>query len=198
MEEFRKDPINNPLPTPSGKIEIFSQTIADFNYKDCPGHPVWLEQDEWLGSPLTKKYPLQLISGQPANRLHSQLDNGSESQKDKILGREPIKINKEDAISRNIKNGDIVEVYNKRGKCLAGVIISSEVMKGVVFLAVGAWYDPIEDGSFCVHGNPNVLTTDKGTSSLSQGPSAHSTLVEVKKFLKELPPINVFTKPNIK
>ena len=196
LEEFRKDPINNPLPTPSGKIEIFSQTIANFNYKDCPGHPVWLEQDEWLGSPLTKQYPLQLISGQPANRLHSQLDNGSESQKDKILGREPIKINKEDAIARNIKNGDIVEVYNKRGKCLAGVIISSEVMKGVVFLAVGAWYDPIEDGSFCIHGNPNVLTTDQGTSSLSQGPSAHSTLVEVKKFLKELPPLNIFKKPN--
>ena len=197
MEDFRKDPIKNPLPTPSGKIEIFSQTISDFNYKDCPGHPVWLEQDEWLGSVLTKDYPLQLISGQPANKLHSQLDNGSESLKDKIQGREPIKINPKDALFRDLKNGDIVEVYNKRGKCLAGVIISNEVMKGVVFLPVGAWYDPIEDGSFCVHGNPNVLTKDKGTSSLSQGPSAHSTLVEVKKYLLDLPPINIFTKPTI-
>ncbi|MDA0764018.1 MAG: molybdopterin-dependent oxidoreductase [Proteobacteria bacterium] len=197
MEDFRKDPIKNPLPTPSGKIEIFSQTISDFNYKDCPGHPVWLEQDEWLGSVLTKDYPLQLISGQPANKLHSQLDNGSESLKDKIQGREPIKINPKDALFRDLKNGDIVEVYNKRGKCLAGVIISNEVMKGVVFLPVGAWYDPIEDGSFCVHGNPNVLTKDKGTSSLSQGPSAHSTLVEVKKYLLDLPPINIFTKPII-
>jgi biotin/methionine sulfoxide reductase len=197
MEDFRKDPIKNPLPTPSGKIEIFSQTISDFNYKDCPGHPVWLEQDEWLGSVLTKDYPLQLISGQPANKLHSQLDNGSESLKDKIQGREPIKINPKDALSRGLKNGDIVEVYNKRGKCLAGVTISNEVMKGVVFLPVGAWYDPIEDGSFCVHGNPNVLTKDKGTSSLSQGPSAHSTLVEVKKYLLDLPPINIFTKPII-
>jgi len=197
MEDFRKDPIKNPLPTPSGKIEIFSQTISDFNYEDCPGHPVWLEQDEWLGSPLIKDYPLQLISGQPANKLHSQLDNGSESLKDKIQGREPIKINPKDALSRGLKNGDIVEVYNKRGKCLAGVTISNEVMKGVVFLPVGAWYDPIEDGSFCVHGNPNVLTNDKGTSSLSQGPSAHSTLVEVKKYLLDLPPINIFTKPTI-
>ena len=80
---------------------------------------------------------------------------------------------------------------------MAGVTISNEVMKGVVFLPVGAWYDPIEDGSFCVHGNPNVLTNDKGTSSLSQGPSAHSTLVEVKKYLLDLPPINIFTKPTI-
>ena len=97
LEDFRKDPLKNPLPTPSGKIEIFSQTIADFNYKDCLGHPAWLEQDEWLGSSMTKQYPLQLISGQPNNRLHSQLDNGSESQKHKISGREAIKINPKDA-----------------------------------------------------------------------------------------------------
>ena len=42
-----------------------------------------------------------------------------------------------------------------------------------------------------------VHTADIGTSSLSQGPSAHSTLVEVKKFMKELPPINILDKPNI-
>ena len=38
---------------------------------------------------LTKKYPLHLISGQPENRLHSQLDNGKHSKKSKIHGREP-------------------------------------------------------------------------------------------------------------
>ena len=67
--------------------------------------------------------------------------------------------------NKKIENGDIVEVFNKRGKCLAGVIISEEVMKGVVFLPVGAWYDPIDDGAYCIHGNPNVLTEDIGTSS---------------------------------
>ena len=158
---------------------------------------MWLEQEEWLGSSLTKQYPLQLISGQPHNRLHSQLDNGSESQKDKITGREAVKIHPQDALARKLKNGDIVEIFNKRGKCLAGVIVSQEVMQGVIFLPVGAWYDPIDDGVFCVHVNPNVLTADIGTSSLSQGPSAHSTLVEVKKFVKELPPINIFHKPII-
>ena len=70
-------------------------------------------------------------------------------------------------------------------------------MKGVVFLPVGAWYDPINDGDFCIHGNPNVLTEDIGTSSLAQGPSAHSTLVEIKKYTKEPPEINVLHKPNI-
>ena len=187
----------SPISTPSGKIEIFSETIDSFNYQDCPGHPTWLEQEEWLGSNLTKQYPLQLISGQPHNRLHSQLDNGSESQNYKILGREPIKIHPQDAQTRGLVDGDVVEVFNKRGKCLAGVIISNEVMKGVVFLPVGAWYDPINDGDFCIHGNPNVLTEDIGTSSLAQGPSAHSTLVEIKKYTKELPEINVLHKPSI-
>ena len=197
LEKFRIDPEKNPISTPSGKIEIFSETVDSFNYEDCPGHPAWLEQTEWLGSNLIKQYPLQLISGQPHNRLHSQLDNGSESQNYKILGREPIKIHPQDAQTRRLVNGDIVEVFNKRGKCLAGVIVSNEVMKGVVFLPVGAWYDPINDGEFCIHGNPNVLTEDIGTSSLAQGPSAHSTLVEIKKYTKELPEINIFHKPNI-
>jgi biotin/methionine sulfoxide reductase len=70
-------------------------------------------------------------------------------------------------------------------------------MKSVIFLPVGAWYDPVDDGSFCIHGNPNVLTIDQGTSSLSQGPSAHSTLVEIKKFIGELPELNVFRRPII-
>ena len=50
----------------------------------------------------SKKIPLQLISGQPENRLHSQLDNGKES-KSKIKSREALKINPEDAYKRNLK-----------------------------------------------------------------------------------------------
>ena len=113
------------------------------------------------------------------------------------LGREPIKIHPQDAQARRLVDGDIVEVFNKRGKCLAGVIVSNEVMKGVVFLPVGAWYDPINDGEFCIHGNPNVLTKDQGCSSLSQGPSAHSTLVEIIKWKDKLPRIKAFDVPKI-
>ena len=65
---FRDDPIENKLQTASGKIEIYSEKIAAFDYDDCPGHPVWLEKDEWLGSHLAKKYPLHLISNQPKTR----------------------------------------------------------------------------------------------------------------------------------
>ena len=43
LKDFRADPFKNPLNTKSGKIEIFSQTVSDFGYDDCPGHPVWIE-----------------------------------------------------------------------------------------------------------------------------------------------------------
>ena len=46
------------------KIEIFSSTVAGFNYDDCPGFPVWREPCEWLGD-RNGKYPLHLISNQP-------------------------------------------------------------------------------------------------------------------------------------
>ena len=91
----------------------------------------------------------------------------------------------------------LLKYLTKGVNALLGVIISNEVMKGVVFLPVGAWYDPINDGEFCIHGNPNVLTEDIGTSSLAQGPSAHSTLVEIKKYTKELPEINFYINPTL-
>src|ERR1019366_1651294 len=53
FERFRGDPHGAPLRTPSGRIEITSETIGSFGYPDCPSHPVWLEPDEWLrGVPL--------------------------------------------------------------------------------------------------------------------------------------------------
>ena len=115
----------------------------------------------------------------------------------KVKQREMLKINPLDAKQRNLKNRDIVEVFNDRGACLAGIKISDEVMKGIVYLPVGAWYNPHKNENFCIHGNPNVLTDDIGCSSLSQGPSAHSTLVEIKKWKKDLPKISVFNLPVI-
>ena len=90
LREFRADPERHPLQTPSGRIEIYSPTIASFGYVDCPGHPVWLEPAEWLGSRLSERFPLQLIANQPASRLHSQLDFGSTSLRSKVGGREPL------------------------------------------------------------------------------------------------------------
>ncbi len=199
LKEFIEDPLKNPLNTPSGKIEIYSKTVANFNYDDCPGHPVWLEPCEWLGKK-NKTFPLHLISNQPKNKLHSQMDHGKYSKSFKINDREPIEINPNDAKKRGLKNGDVVKLFNDRGACLAGVIIDKKVMEGVVQISTGAWYDPEDPkkpNSICKHGNPNVLTLDKGSSKLGQGPIAHSCLIEMKKFNDILPTVTAHKPPTI-
>lgn len=198
--EFAQDPEECPLDTPSGKIELFSETIAGFGYQDCPGHPVWIAPREWLGAPLARVYPLHLLTLQPSTRLHSQLDTGRIAVADKIDGREPILMNPEDAQARGLSDGQVVRVFNRRGACLAGVRYDARLSRGVVALATGAWFDPErpgQPGAMCVHGNANVLTPDVGTSLLGQGPSAQSCLVQVERWDGPLPPVTVHAPPPI-
>src|SRR6185295_9295547 len=75
-EEFRRDPEGHPLNTPSRRIEISSDAIAGFNYDDCPAHPAWFAPAEWLGSKAAERWPIHLVTHQPAARLHSQMDPG--------------------------------------------------------------------------------------------------------------------------
>jgi biotin/methionine sulfoxide reductase len=195
---FREDPEANPLSTPSGKVEIFSETIDGYGYDDCPGHPMWLEPLEWLGGARAKLFPLHMMSNQPVTKLHAQMDHGKVSRESKIQGREPVHLNPGDAEARGIKAGDIVRVYNDRGHVLAGAVLSEDVRPGVIRLSTGAWYDPAEPGnpgSLDKHGNPNVLTPDRGTSRLAQGPIAHSALVEVERYTGEAPPVTAFDPP---
>ncbi len=199
LEAFRADPTANPLRTPSGRIEIFSETVASFGYADCPGHPAWLEPLEWLSQADTR-YPLHLISNQPSTKLHSQLDHGGHSRKSKIHGREPVTLHPDDAAARNISDGDIVRLFNDRGACLSAAIISNAIRPGVMQLPTGAWFDPLEPGqpgSLCKHGNPNMLTPDKGTSNLAQGPIAHTCMVEIERYDGELPTVTAFDPPEI-
>ena len=195
---FRQDPEANPLKTPSGRIEIGSETIAGFGYDDCPGRPTWLEPEEWLGASKAENYPLHMLSNQPSTRLHSQMDQGRVARADKIRGREPVLLSTTDAAARGIADGDVVRVFNDRGEVLAGARLTEAMRPGVVQLPTGAWYDPAEPGalgSLDKHGNPNVLTRDVGTSKLAQGPSAQSALVEIERYDGTLPEITAFHPP---
>jgi len=198
LADFRADPSAHPLQTPSGKLELFSETVASFGYRDCPGHPMWIEPSEWLGAAATESDELHLISNQPANRLHSQLDCGSTSQADKVDGREALTMHPDDAESRGLEAGSTVRVFNSRGAFAAGLVVDDAVMKGVVQIATGATYDPYvhpQLGELCLHGNPNVVTRDVGTSSLAQGPSSSTTMVRVEAVSEALPDVRVFSAP---
>ena len=163
MEEpyiaFKKqieDPENNPFNTPSGKIEIFSQRVADLNDPNCPPVPKYLTTWEDRNDPLIEKYPLQLLSPHPRVRAHSTLQNV-----DWLVEVEPhaVWINPADAESRGIRDGDEVYVFNGRGKLAIKAWVTRRIMPGVVSIYEGAWYDPDEEGidrGGCV----NVLTND--------------------------------------
>jgi biotin/methionine sulfoxide reductase len=198
LADFRADPVTHRLGTPSGRIEIFSSDIDGFGYDDCAGHPKWYEPTEWLGGERAAAYPLHLLANQPATRLHSQLDGGGTSQNSKVAGREPIRIHPTDAAGRDLADGDVVRVFNDRGACLAGVVIDDRLRPGVVQLSTGAWYDPEDPGdpdSLCVHGNPNVLTADVGTSALAKGCTGAHVLVEIAKHTGPLPPVRAHQPP---
>ena len=196
LADFRADPEANPLPTPSGKLELYSETIAGFDLADCPGQATWFPPRD---DP-SEHGPLFLISGQPKTRLHSQLDDGAYSRSYKIKDREPVLIHPIDAESRGIADGDVVELFNGRGRCLAGAVVTDEVRQGCLFLWTGAWYDPdfSQNPPLDRHGNPNSLTHDRRTSGLSQSPASHSVRLDVRRWTSDLPPVQAFSPPIFK
>ena len=198
LSAFRADPEKNRLKTPSGKIEIFSEKIASFGYDDCPGHPVWLEPIEWLGAKKAERYPLHMLSDQPADKLHSQLDHSPHAKATKVKGRQPVTMHPDDARARGISDGDLLRVFNDRGACLAAARLSDRIRRGVVRLSTGAWFDPEDAGSnrpLEKHGNPNALTLDIGASKLSQGCIAQTCLVEIERFDGPAPAVTAHQPP---
>ncbi|UYN93467.1 MAG: molybdopterin-dependent oxidoreductase [Enhydrobacter sp.] len=198
LARFRADPAKHPLKTPSGRIEIFSETIASFGYDDCPGHATWIEPAEWLGSPAAGRHPLHMLSDQPTDKLHSQLDHSPHARATKVRGRQPVTLHPQDAAARGIAEGDLVRVFNDRGACLAAARLSDRIRRSVVRLSTGAWFDPEDAGSnrpLEKHGNPNALTLDIGASKLSQGCIAQTCLVEIERFDGPAPPVTAHRLP---
>jgi len=178
---FRADPQANPLKTPSGKIEIYSEQIASFQYPDCPPHPMWLEPDEWHGN--AQPGQLQLLSAHPAHRLHSQLNHTTLRERYAVAGREPLTLHPQDARARQINNGDVVRLWNQRGQVLAGVVVSEDIKPGVMCLHEGAWPDlDLQAGGICKNGAVNVLTKDIPSSRLGNGCAGNTALAWVEKY----------------
>ena len=194
LRAFRDDPAGAPLPTPSGRVQVSSPTVAAFGYADCPGHPAWLPP---RFAP-TPEHPLWLVANQPHSKLHSQLDYGGHSQASKRRGREVCTLHPAAAAARGIAEGDIVRIFNEVGACLASAHLDADRRADVVQLPTGAWYAPVTDAqgrALCAHGNPNVLTRDIGTSSLAQGCAGQLGTVEVERYEGEPPPVLAFEPP---
>jgi anaerobic dimethyl sulfoxide reductase subunit A len=174
-----EDPENHPFPTPSGKIEIYCQRLADMEDPGIPPIPKYIEPWEGRRDPLSEKYPLQLITTHFKRRAHSQFENVPWLRE---LAPQALLMNAKDAKVRDIQSGERVKVFNGRGQVIVPVITTRRILPGVVDLPQGAWFRPDEKG--IDHGGcPNVLT--KGARSPG-GATVHNTaLVQVEKVREE-------------
>ena len=175
FREEIEDPENHPFPTPSGKIEIYSQRVADMSNPLCPPVPKYVPAKEDHSDPLQVKYPLQLLSPHAKNRVNSHLYHVAW-----LREIEPHRawINPVDAKPRGINTDDPVHVFNDRGKLVIPAWVTQRIMPGVICIFEGTWYDPDEEG-IDRGGCANVLTDD----SYSEGGAAalNTVLVEVGK-----------------
>jgi anaerobic selenocysteine-containing dehydrogenase len=198
MRLFYEDPEAHPLKTPTGKLEFFSQRLADHFPDDMerPPYPKWIEKgpshDERLSSPRAQTYPLLLVSNHPRWRTHAENDDITwtrEIRTCKVKGTdgylyEPVWINPADAAARGIKDGDIVKLMNERGTVLGGAIVWERIMPGVTYQDHGARSDMIstEPGASIDRGGANnLISPANGTSQNCWGMATSGYLVDVQK-----------------
>ncbi len=176
--DFYQDPDKHPLHTTSGKIELYCQDIANFDVKNCPPMPTFLEPFEYLGN--AKSNQVHVVSPHPYMRLHSQLANTEVHKYESVQGRQYVLINDNDAEKLGIRSGQLVEIFNERGRVIAGAKVSDQIMPGVISLEEGAWLQ-FDSLGRCNSGSINVLTSGKASSDLSQATTANTCLAYIQR-----------------
>jgi anaerobic dimethyl sulfoxide reductase subunit A len=168
--------------TPSGKIEIFSTTLA--KVKDwtktqwgypIPAIPKWIEPFESLNHVKAREFPFHMISPHPRWRTHTIFHNIPWLRE---TYQQEVTLSTRDAAKLGIQTGDIVEVWNDRGRVVVPAYVTERCMPGVVILFEGAWMDLDKQGVDRA-GNPDFLTKDEPSPA---GAFAYNTvLCNVKK-----------------
>ena len=166
-----------PFKTPSGKIEILSTELANitdwtrtkYGYH-IPSIPKWIEPWESLNSPKTAKFPFHLVSPHPRWRTHSIFNNCAWLRE---TYEQEVTINAADAEKLGIRTGDIVELWNERGRIVVPAYVTQRCMPGVLIVHEGVWID-IDENGVDRAGNPDILTLDEPSPA---GAFAYNTVL---------------------
>jgi anaerobic dimethyl sulfoxide reductase subunit A len=166
LSDFIADPVKYPLETPSGKIELASENYAKTGFTAMPTYRGMADEED---------YPLRLVTPHSLYRFNSSCSNVKW-----FRDREPqaLWMNPADAIKRGIREAHKVIVRSPRGKMKISVLITEDIVPGVVCLLQGIW--PRLDQNGMDHaGAANILTSTVPTKP-SMGSRTHSVLVEVE------------------
>ena len=184
LADFREDPQANPLSTPSGKIEIYSEALDQYiqshEFKDDDFvAPVPVYAPEWYGvENTTDEYPLVCSGFHYRGRLHSSW--GFDEQL-KAANPQEAWINPVDAQERGIEQGDTVRVKNEIGEIELLAKVTGRTIPGVVCISQGAWHDADMAGDRVDKGGCiNTLTTLR-PSPLAKGNPQHTNICQVTK-----------------
>jgi anaerobic selenocysteine-containing dehydrogenase len=160
------------FPTPSGKCEFYSDSLAERGLDPLPTYLPAGESPE--GNPeLAARYPLLLLT--PKSALHFLNSSYANSPRHLRAERTPfLDIHPQDAASRGIVEGDLVQVHNDRGSVEIVVRVTDRMRPGVVAMPSG-WWASLSPGGV----SANALTAD-GLSLWAGGGDFHDTLVEVE------------------
>jgi anaerobic dimethyl sulfoxide reductase subunit A len=152
-----RDPDRHPFSTPSGKIELYSTTLAA--KPDPYGLGVIPPIPTWVAEPRDARHPLCLVTPKSRARTHSIHDNQPVLAR---ADRDDVWLHPDDAAARGIADGQRVRVFNERGATELPVRVTDRIASGVVSIREGAWFALDPEGRD-THGCSNMLTADRAS-----------------------------------
>jgi anaerobic selenocysteine-containing dehydrogenase len=176
---FHRDPdgqpfqpyLEGPLPTPSGKIEFYSEVLAAQGLDPLPGF-VAPTESRW--GEAAERFPLEFLSRKADNYMNSTFANLDGHRKMEARKSQRLEMHPKDAEARGIADGDPVRIWNDRGALILKAMMNSSLPAGVVTGQLD-WAKFSGSG-----GNVNALTSERLTD-IGGGATFYSTLVEVGK-----------------
>ena len=163
---------SDPLPTPSGKIEFYSETLAASGLDPVPAFIPPFESRWGKGA---ERFPLELLARKADNYMNSTFANLDGHRKMEARTSQRLEMHPADAVARGIADGEKVRIWNDRGAIeLTAMVKQGSVPQGVVAAQLD-WAKLHPGGS-----NVNALTSERLTD-IGAGPTFYSTLVEVAK-----------------